>query len=124
MRGIGTKFRSPAITDGTLSRANRLLEIQSSPIRRVSACRRDPSAFHSGAEIVFRNGMDIDVVWDVGGAQYESVRNHAAEVHEHFRNPVVVRSGCYLPPTEPGYSSEMIEESLADYRFPSGRSWA
>jgi L-fuconate dehydratase len=54
----------------------------------------------------------------------DRVIEYVDHLHEHFRNPVVVQSGRYRPPTEPGYSSEMIEQSLADYRFPSGRSWA
>jgi hypothetical protein len=28
-----------------------------------------------------------------------------------------------MPPTEPGYSAEMLPESLASYRFPTGDVW-
>lgn len=44
-------------------------------------------------------------------------------LHEHFRDPAVVRSGRYLPPTAPGYSIEMLPESLDEYEFPNGPAW-
>lgn len=44
-------------------------------------------------------------------------------LHEHFRDPAVVRSGRYLAPTAPGYSVEMLPESLDEYEFPTGRAW-
>ena len=45
-------------------------------------------------------------------------------LHEHFRNPAMVKGGRYLAPTEPGYSVEMLPESLARYEFPQGVAWA
>jgi L-fuconate dehydratase len=54
----------------------------------------------------------------------DRVIEYVDHLHEHFRHPVVVRAGRYFPPTQPGYSSEMLEQSLADHRFPSGRAWA
>ena len=45
-------------------------------------------------------------------------------LHEHFRNPAVVRNGHYVAPTAPGYSVEMLPESLARYEFPNGLAWA
>jgi L-fuconate dehydratase len=44
-------------------------------------------------------------------------------LHEHFLDPVQMRNGCYLSPSQPGYSIEMKAESLADHEFPSGRAW-
>ena len=44
-------------------------------------------------------------------------------LHEHFRDPAVVRSGRYLAPTAPGYSIEMLPESLDEYEFPNGPVW-
>jgi len=44
-------------------------------------------------------------------------------LHEHFINPVVIRNGCYLPPTAPGYSIAMKPESLKKYEFPRGEAW-
>jgi len=44
-------------------------------------------------------------------------------LHEHFRDPAVVRSGRYLAPTAPGYSIEILPESLDTYEFPNGPAW-
>jgi L-fuconate dehydratase len=44
-------------------------------------------------------------------------------LHEHFRDPAVVHSGRYLAPTAPGYSVEMLPESLDEYEFPNGSAW-
>jgi len=45
-------------------------------------------------------------------------------LHEHFREPVVIRDGSYLLPTAPGYSSEILPASLDRYRYPDGAAWA
>jgi L-fuconate dehydratase len=45
-------------------------------------------------------------------------------LHEHFVDPVVVRQGRYHLPTAPGYSAEMLPESVARYRYPDGSEWA
>jgi L-fuconate dehydratase len=44
-------------------------------------------------------------------------------LHEHFLDPVVIRSASYVLPTRPGYSAEMRPESLARFRFPDGDEW-
>ena len=44
-------------------------------------------------------------------------------LHEHFVDPVVVERGSYRLPTAPGYSAEILEASLARYRFPDGPEW-
>jgi L-fuconate dehydratase len=44
-------------------------------------------------------------------------------LHEHFRDPAIVRDGRYLAPTAPGYSIEMRPDSLARYEFPYGLAW-
>jgi L-fuconate dehydratase len=44
-------------------------------------------------------------------------------LHEHFRDPAIVRDGRYVAPTAPGYSIEMRTESLARYEFPYGLAW-
>jgi L-fuconate dehydratase len=45
-------------------------------------------------------------------------------LHEHFVAPASVRGGHYLAPTEPGASTELRPESLAEFSFPSGPAWA
>ena len=44
-------------------------------------------------------------------------------LHEHFVDPVVIRQARYMPPTKPGYSITIKEESRRDYRFPDGAAW-
>jgi len=45
-------------------------------------------------------------------------------LHEHFRHPAVVDGGRYRVPLDPGYSIEMLPESLEEYAFPNGPVWA
>jgi L-fuconate dehydratase len=45
-------------------------------------------------------------------------------LHEHFLDPVVIRSGHYMPPQKAGYSIQMKPESLAQYEFPDGPLWS
>ena len=44
-------------------------------------------------------------------------------LHEHFVDPVRIRRGHYLLPTQPGYSAEIYPETLRDYSYPDGRVW-
>ena len=45
-------------------------------------------------------------------------------LHEHFRDPAIVRDGRYLAPAAPGYSIEIRPESLDEYAFPHGPVWS
>jgi L-fuconate dehydratase len=51
------------------------------------------------------------------------VLEYVDHLHEHFVDPVVIRGGRYMPPTQPGYSIEIKPESRAAYRFPDGSAW-
>jgi L-fuconate dehydratase len=44
-------------------------------------------------------------------------------LHEHFVDPVRVRSGRYLAPTAPGMSAELKAASIRDHCFPTGPAW-
>jgi L-fuconate dehydratase len=44
-------------------------------------------------------------------------------LHEHFVVPARVRDGRYCTPAEPGASTELRPESLAEFSFPSGPAW-
>ena len=44
-------------------------------------------------------------------------------LHEHFLDPVRTRDGRYLVPEQPGYSSDLRPESIAEFRFPDGPAW-
>ncbi|XP_075903503.1 mitochondrial enolase superfamily member 1 [Nelusetta ayraudi] len=44
-------------------------------------------------------------------------------LHEHFTSPVVIGDAHYMPPTDPGYSCEMLESSVQLYQYPGGDVW-
>ncbi len=65
-------------------------------------------------------------IWDYiacAGSTTNRVVEYVDHLHEHFLDPVRMRSGRYLPPERPGYSIEMHPGSLAEYAFPAGRAW-
>lgn len=45
------------------------------------------------------------------------VLEYVDHLHEHFKDPVTMRDGRYMPPAAPGYSVEMLPESLARHEF-------
>jgi L-fuconate dehydratase len=59
----------------------------------------------------------------VGGALEDRVIEYVDELHEHFVDPVRIRSGRYLVPEAPGFSIEMRPESLREHAFPGGAVW-
>jgi len=60
----------------------------------------------------------------VSGTLDGRVTEYVDHLHEHFVDPCIVRGGAYLLPGAPGYSAEMHEASLAEYRFPDGAYWS
>jgi L-fuconate dehydratase len=60
----------------------------------------------------------------VSGSLADRVVEWVDHLHEHFRDPAVTIDGRYVAPTAPGYSIEMLPESLARYEFPQGLAWA
>jgi L-fuconate dehydratase len=60
-----------------------------------------------------RVGCDLD------GRMVEYVDH----LHEHFIDPVRTREGRYVLPDQPGYSSTLKPESIAEYAFPNGPVW-
>jgi len=59
----------------------------------------------------------------VSGSLENRVVEWVDHLHEHFRDPAVVRAGRYVAPRAPGYSIEMLPESLDRYEFPGGPAW-
>lgn len=59
----------------------------------------------------------------VSGSLENRLIEYVDHLHEHFVDPVRMKSGCYLPPEKPGYSIEMKPESLAAHDFPHGPAW-
>ena len=54
----------------------------------------------------------------------DRIVEYVDHLHEHFMEPVVIRDGHYMPPSTPGYSITMHEESLRTFQFPDGPAWA
>jgi L-fuconate dehydratase len=59
----------------------------------------------------------------VSGSLDDRVIEYVDHLHEHFVDPVVLRDGCYVAPSAPGFSGEMRPESLLAHRFPDGPVW-
>jgi len=60
----------------------------------------------------------------ISGTMEGRVIEHAAHLHQHFRNPIEVKDGRYIAPLAPGYSVDLWPESIADHEFPHGKVWA
>src|SRR5919197_3434193 len=60
----------------------------------------------------------------VSGTIEDRAIDYVDHLHEHFLNPVRIRAGHYLAPTEPGLGARMRPESVARFRFPDGAEWA
>jgi len=59
----------------------------------------------------------------VSGTMEDRTVEWVDHLHEHFLHPAVVVGGRYVIPTAPGYSIEMLPESLARFEFPDGDVW-
>ena len=65
----------------------------------------------------------IDAVC-VSGMVADRTTEYAGHLHEHFRDPVEIRAGHYVVPRAPGYSIEMLPDSMAALTYPTGSEWA
>lgn len=59
----------------------------------------------------------------ISGSLENRVLEYVDHLHEHFKDPVTIKEGCYIPPSLPGYSITMKPDSLKDYQFPNGSAW-
>lgn len=59
----------------------------------------------------------------ISGSLEDRMTEYAAHLHEHFKDPVVMKNGRYMPPTAPGYSIEMLPQSIVEFTFPHGPAW-
>jgi L-fuconate dehydratase len=60
----------------------------------------------------------------VSATMQNRVIEYVDHLHEHFEDPVSIRSGRYLAPTSPGYSITIRPESRRAHRYPDGPVWA
>jgi L-fuconate dehydratase len=59
----------------------------------------------------------------ITGTMQDRVIEFVDHLHEHFVDPVVIRNGHYVPPTRPGYGTEIRAVSREEYAYPSGAVW-
>ncbi|MFD9737009.1 enolase C-terminal domain-like protein [Umezawaea sp. NPDC059074] len=59
----------------------------------------------------------------VSGTMDDRVIEWVDHLHDHFPDPAVVRGGRYLAPSRPGFSAQLKDETLADFRYPDGPVW-
>ena len=59
----------------------------------------------------------------VSGSWDGRVCEFVDHLHEHFVEPCRVKHGRYLAPRLPGYSTEMLAASRAEFAYPSGAAW-
>jgi L-fuconate dehydratase len=60
----------------------------------------------------------------VSGTTEDRVIEYVDHLHQHFVDPVRLRGGHYLAPTEPGLGARMHPESVVRFGFPGGAEWA
>ncbi|MDE3801305.1 L-fuconate dehydratase [Sinorhizobium meliloti] len=53
----------------------------------------------------------------VSGTKDGRVIEYVDHLHEHFLDPCVIRNAAYMPPERPGFSIQMKQQSIEDYRF-------
>jgi len=59
----------------------------------------------------------------VTGSLENRVIEYVDHLHEHFVDPVRMHRGAYVPPTRPGYSTQMHALSLETHEYPTGSVW-
>ncbi|XP_069813821.1 mitochondrial enolase superfamily member 1 isoform X1 [Dendropsophus ebraccatus] len=59
----------------------------------------------------------------VSGSLENRMCEYVDHLHEHFKYPVTIHNAAYMPPLDPGYSTEMKEDSVLLYQFPGGAIW-
>jgi len=59
----------------------------------------------------------------ISGSLEGRMIEYVDHLHEYFKYPCEVKNGAYYPPMSPGFSSEMLEESVKDFEFPNGKAW-
>jgi L-fuconate dehydratase len=64
----------------------------------------------------------IDYI-SISGTMEGKVIEYVDHLHEHFKDPVVIKQGKYQAPTKAGYSIEMKPKSIASYSYPNGPVW-
>jgi L-fuconate dehydratase len=59
----------------------------------------------------------------ITGKKDDRMIEYVDHLHEHFLTPAEVHGGHYWPPSAPGASTELRNESLTTYSYPQGPIW-
>ncbi len=59
----------------------------------------------------------------ISGTMERRAIEYVDHLHEHFVDPVRIKSGRYLAPQAPGFSAAMHAESIERFLFPTGAAW-
>src|SRR5699024_7911799 len=59
----------------------------------------------------------------ISGSKEGRMIEFVDHLHEHFKTPVQMKKGCYMPPQAPGFSIEIKEKSVEEYTYPDGKVW-
>jgi L-fuconate dehydratase len=60
----------------------------------------------------------------VSGSLDGRMIEYADHLHEHMVQRLVVEGGRYLAPLGPGLGVQLLDESIATYRYPDGEHWS
>lgn len=60
----------------------------------------------------------------ISGSLENRITEYVDHLHEHFKYPVTIRNGNYMPPLAAGYSITMKNTSIDEYTFPTGSVWS
>ena len=78
---------------------------------------------HAGGVGLCEMVQHLSIFHQVCVSKEESLTEFANSLHEHFVHPVCTNGGRYEAPLAPGYSTEMLPETVANYTFPNGPVW-
>jgi len=56
----------------------------------------------------------------IAGTHEGRVVEYVEHLHEHFIDPCVIENAAYMPPSVPGFSITMKDDSRRRYRYPDG----
>lgn len=84
-----------------------------------------PVCLHAGGLGLCEMGIHAALFDYIGISASQERRwfEYAGALHEHFKNPVKIKNGRYCLPEGLGYGADMLEESVAMYRYPDGSYW-
>ena len=85
-----------------------------------------PVCQHAGGVGLCEVGQHLAIAdaLSISGSLDARMLEHAGHLHEHFVDPIRIRSGRYRVPERAGFSTEMLPEARARFAFPAGPEWA